>query len=66
MYDFKSFKTGTLGQKIKYGLHILIMILGFYMIVAGTYSVAVLIKEAFDTGAIAKVFDCADNSGFVQ
>ncbi|KAF5980442.1 amino acid transporter [Fusarium coicis] len=66
MYDFKSYKTGTLGQKIKYGLHILIMILGFYMIVAGTYSVAVLIKEAFDTGAIAKVFDCADNSGFVQ
>ncbi|KAF5691896.1 amino acid transporter [Fusarium circinatum] len=66
MYDFKSYKTGTLGQKIKYGLHMLIMILGFYMIVAGTYSVAVLIKEAFNTGAIAKVFDCADNSGFVQ
>ncbi|CAG2010398.1 unnamed protein product [Fusarium graminearum] len=66
MHDFKRYKTGTAGQKIKYGLHVLIMILGFYMIVAGVYSVGVLIKEAFDTGAIAKVFDCADNSGFVQ
>ncbi|GKU11900.1 n amino acid transport system protein [Fusarium langsethiae] len=66
MYDFKRYKTGTLEQKIKYGLHVLIMVLGFYMIVAGTYSVGVLIKEAFSSGAIAKVFDCSDNSGFVQ
>jgi hypothetical protein len=29
-----------------------------------SYSVVVLIKEAFKNGDIARVFDCADNSGF--
>ncbi|KAH7006674.1 transmembrane amino acid transporter protein-domain-containing protein [Fusarium venenatum] len=66
MHDFKRYKTGTTLQKVKYGFHILIIIFGLYMLVAGVYSVGVLIKEAFDTAAIAKVFDCADNSGFVQ
>lgn len=35
MHDFKRYKKGTTGQKVKYGLHIVIMFLGFYMIIAG-------------------------------
>ncbi|KAF5709061.1 exostosin 3 [Fusarium mundagurra] len=66
MYDFKRYKAGSMGQKTKYDLHVLIMILGFYMIIVGAYSVGCLTKEAFDTGAISKVFDCANNSGFIQ
>ncbi|KAF5709065.1 amino acid transporter [Fusarium mundagurra] len=66
MHEYKRYKTGTPTQKVKYGFHILIMLFGFFMMIAGVYSVVVLIKEAFDTGTIAKVFDCADNSGFVQ
>jgi hypothetical protein len=33
------------------------------MIFFSSYAAAASIKDAFATGQIAKVFDCADNSG---
>jgi hypothetical protein len=35
MYDFKGYRTGSKGQRLKYTFHVLILLLGFYMILAG-------------------------------
>ncbi|KAG9964335.1 amino acid transporter, partial [Aureobasidium melanogenum] len=61
--DYRSLRSGTAAQKLKYGLHALIVVLGAFMVVGGTYAVGVSIKEAFADGLIARVFDCRDDSG---
>lgn len=37
MHDFSIYRTGTLKQKVVYGLHLLILALGTFMMVGGTY-----------------------------
>ncbi|OAG02748.1 uncharacterized protein CC84DRAFT_1261448 [Paraphaeosphaeria sporulosa] len=66
MYDFKGYRSGGISQKLIYGLHIIIVLIGLFMVVGGTYGVALSIKEAYATGIIGKAFDCADNSGSVS
>ncbi|OAL35187.1 hypothetical protein AYO20_05441 [Fonsecaea nubica] len=66
MYDFKAFARGSGAQKTIYASHMLIVLVGMFMVVGGTYGVAVSIKDAFDNGLISKVFDCADNSGTIS
>ncbi|RFU26982.1 hypothetical protein B7463_g9346, partial [Scytalidium lignicola] len=66
MHDCKAHKTGTTLQKAAYVGHLLIALLGLFMVIGGTYSVAVSIKQAFASGLISKVFDCADNSGTIS
>jgi len=34
-YDYKGFRIGSLAEKIKYALHVLIVLLGLYMVVSG-------------------------------
>ncbi|KAK0793461.1 hypothetical protein LTR91_012590 [Friedmanniomyces endolithicus] len=63
MHDFRSYQAGSGAQKAIYGAHALIVLLGLFMVVGGTYGVAVSIKEAYASGMIGKAFDCADNSG---
>ncbi|KAK5118543.1 hypothetical protein LTR85_008008 [Meristemomyces frigidus] len=63
MQDFSAYRRGSASQRIAYWLHALIVLVGLFMVVGGTYGVAVSIKEAYATGAIGKAFDCADNSG---
>ncbi|KAK8872385.1 amino acid transporter [Apiospora arundinis] len=65
MYDCNGYRAGRPAQKLKYGLHVLIVAIGLFMVVGGTYAVCVSIKAAFATGDIAQVFDCRDNSGSV-
>lgn len=36
MYDFRAYKSGSLGQRAKFAFHGLIVLLGMYMIVGGT------------------------------
>ncbi|KAJ4991300.1 transmembrane amino acid transporter [Stagonosporopsis vannaccii] len=62
MYDFRAYRSGSLGQRAKFWFHGLICLLGLYMIIGGTYAVAVSIRDAFASGFIARTFDCADNS----
>ncbi|KAF3403162.1 N amino acid transport system protein [Talaromyces pinophilus] len=62
MYDFKGYRSGTLVQKLQYAVHAFIALIGLFMVVGTAYAVAVAIKTAFETGMIARVFDCADNS----
>ncbi|KAK7431950.1 hypothetical protein QQZ08_001569 [Neonectria magnoliae] len=66
MYDFKSYRTGSGREKALYGLHIFIVLIGLFMVVGGTYGVAVSIKQAFTSGLIGEVFSCADNSGTIS
>uniref|UniRef100_L2FDE2 Amino acid transporter n=1 Tax=Colletotrichum fructicola (strain Nara gc5) TaxID=1213859 RepID=L2FDE2_COLFN len=66
MQDFSSYKRGSMKQKGAYGFHILIVLVGLFMVIAGTYSVAVSIKDAYASGLITKVFDCADNSATIS
>ncbi|KAL6242937.1 hypothetical protein RBB50_010037 [Rhinocladiella similis] len=66
MYDFRGYRRGSTLQKLAYGAHILIVLVGLFMVVGGTYGVAVSIKDAFASGLISKVFDCADNSGTIS
>ena len=66
MYDFKAYRTGPSSHKAIYGLHMLIVLVGLFMVVAGTYGTAVSIKQAYASGLIGGVFDCADNSGTVS
>ncbi|KAH7041512.1 LOW QUALITY PROTEIN: transmembrane amino acid transporter [Microdochium trichocladiopsis] len=60
MYDSKGYRTGS---KAKYAVHALIVSLGLFMVVGTAYAVVVATKDAFATGMIARVFDCAANSG---
>ncbi|KAE8147877.1 transmembrane amino acid transporter protein-domain-containing protein [Aspergillus avenaceus] len=48
-----------------YILHVLLVILGLFMTIGGTYGVIVQIMDAYNSGKIDKVFSCADNSGSV-
>ncbi|KAI1629550.1 amino acid transporter [Exophiala viscosa] len=66
MYDYKMYRKGTTSQMLTYGAHILIVIIGLFMVVGGTYGVSEAIKEAFADGLISKIFDCSDNSGSVS
>jgi hypothetical protein len=36
MYDFKAYRSGTMKQKIMYAFHVLILLLGLFLVVAGT------------------------------
>ncbi|RVX65947.1 hypothetical protein B0A52_09832 [Exophiala mesophila] len=66
MYDFKPYRQGTVTQKFVYAAHGLIVLIGLFMVVGGTYGVAVSIKQAYASGLIDKVFNCADNSGTIS
>ncbi|KAK9414086.1 putative Amino acid transporter transmembrane domain-containing protein [Seiridium unicorne] len=66
MHDFKGYRTLSGMNKALWWLHTLIILIGLFMVVGGTYGVALSIQEAYATGLISKVFDCADNSGTVS
>ncbi|KIW12756.1 hypothetical protein PV08_07942 [Exophiala spinifera] len=63
--DFREYRTGTLKQKANYVFNVSIAIIGVFILVGGTYADAISIRDAFRSGFISKVFDCADNSGSV-
>ncbi|KAL2678524.1 hypothetical protein Neosp_009271 [[Neocosmospora] mangrovei] len=64
MQDFKSYRNGSIGKKAAYYFHVFVALVGSFMVVAGT--VAVSIRDAYRSGLIAKVFNCADNSGTIS
>ncbi|KAM5356854.1 hypothetical protein ACJ41O_003500 [Fusarium nematophilum] len=64
MQDFSDYKRGCGKKRTAYGFHVFVVLVGLFMVVSGT--VAVSIKDAYRSGLIAKVFDCADNSGTIS
>lgn len=65
VYDHPGWKKGSVGQQAAYWFHVSFIVLGAFILVAGTYGVVVEIKEAYATGLIGSAFSCADNSGSV-
>ncbi|KAH9885344.1 transmembrane amino acid transporter protein-domain-containing protein [Xylariomycetidae sp. FL2044] len=65
LHDYAAYRRGNLIQKTKYLLHVLLIVLGCFITVGGTYATVVLINEAYASGEIGSAFSCADNSGTV-
>ncbi|PWN25935.1 hypothetical protein BDZ90DRAFT_233537 [Jaminaea rosea] len=58
---FKSHTT-TRSRKVRFGLGVLLLMIGGFIIVGGTYGAAVSISNAYSSGAVQQAFSCADNS----
>ncbi|GAA86221.1 amino acid transporter [Aspergillus luchuensis IFO 4308] len=56
-------KSGGVVKRVVYLLHVLLILLGAFMTVGGTYGVIVQIMDAYRDGQIDGVFSCPDNSG---
>ncbi|CZR64067.1 related to neutral amino acid permease [Phialocephala subalpina] len=54
LHDFKVWRTGTLKQKLAWGFHVLIILLGLFLTVAGTYSTVQGIVDAYAVGTIGE------------
>lgn len=65
LYCHDHYRKGNAACKIIYGLHVLLVALGCFLAVGGTYGVIVQIIGAYHDGRIDAVFSCADNSGTV-
>ncbi|KAF8853993.1 amino acid transporter [Acephala macrosclerotiorum] len=63
MHDFKTYRSGTAEKQSMYRVHVLILLVGLFMVVGGTYGTAISIRDAYASGMIGKAFDCSDNSG---
>lgn len=55
-------KVGTLLQKAEWSLNVVLFLLGALFTIAGTYSVVLLIIQAYASGLIGGAFSCADNA----
>ncbi|KAJ5460134.1 uncharacterized protein N7458_001686 [Penicillium daleae] len=62
LYDHGHYLKGSLMQKVKFFLHIGIVLLGIFILVGATYGVIIQIKAAYADGTIGSTFTCADNS----
>ncbi|KAL4896036.1 transmembrane amino acid transporter protein-domain-containing protein [Aspergillus ambiguus] len=65
VFSHGEYRRAGLYRAVVYGLHVLLILLGLFMMVGGTYGVIVQILNAYKSGKIDKVFSCADNSGSV-
>ncbi|CAL5871216.1 uncharacterized protein PFLUO_LOCUS5464 [Penicillium psychrofluorescens] len=63
LYTHGHYLRGNVISRVIYGLHVLLILLGAFMTVGGTYGVIVQINEAYRDGQISSAFSCADNSG---
>lgn len=57
--------TGKLKTRAMYILHVLFIILGLFVTIAGTYAVIADIVKAFEEGTVGGAFSCSDNSNSV-
>ncbi|KAH0843605.1 hypothetical protein AYO21_05391 [Fonsecaea monophora] len=65
MYDHPHYRSGTIVQKAIYAAHILLMLLGAFLCVGGTYGSIQSILDAYRNGTVGGAFSCRDNSGTV-
>lgn len=65
IFDYGHYRKGTAMQQLIYWLHWLMIAIGAFLVVGGTYSVAQNIANTYSGGTSASAFSCADNSGSV-
>ncbi|CZT17242.1 related to neutral amino acid permease [Ramularia collo-cygni] len=63
LFDHKQYRTGNMQQQTLYWLHAVMIPLGAFICVGGTYGVIEEIIKAYANGQIGSAFSCADNSG---
>jgi hypothetical protein len=63
LYSHGEYLKGNFLRKAMYAAHVLLVLLGGFMTVGGTYGVIVQINQAYADGQISSAFSCADNSG---
>lgn len=56
LYDYGHYRKGTVGQQAMFWAHVLLVLLGAFFCVGGTYSVVELIKEAYASGKIGEFY----------
>lgn len=54
LYDHMHWRTGSAAKQIAFWLHVMLIALGAFVSVGGTYGVAVQIKEAYASGEIGE------------
>lgn len=54
--------TTTRARKLRYVVGVLLLLIGAFIIVGGTYGSALSIANAYSSGAVQEAFSCADNS----
>ncbi|KAJ5174128.1 uncharacterized protein N7482_000005 [Penicillium canariense] len=62
LHDHAHYLKGSLMQKVKFLLHIGMVLLGIFILVGTTYGVIIQIMAAYADGTIGWTFSCADNS----
>ncbi|KAL4882508.1 transmembrane amino acid transporter protein-domain-containing protein [Aspergillus karnatakaensis] len=62
LHDHGHYRKGSLVQKVVYGLHVGLVLLGIFFLVGATYGVVKQIIDAYASGLIGSAFSCADNS----
>ncbi|KAJ5495348.1 hypothetical protein N7539_000464 [Penicillium diatomitis] len=63
LYSYRDYCRGSLLQRTAYAAHVVLILLGAFLTVGGTYGVIVQINQAYADGSISSAFSCADNSG---
>ena len=63
MHEHRAYISGRLVRKSQDWLHVLMLLLGAFMTVGGTYGVIHSISDVYKSGEIGTAFFCADNSG---
>lgn len=59
------YRTGTAAQRAFWWLHVVIVLLGLFLSIGGTYANISNIVDQFRAGQVGRAFSCADNSATV-
>ncbi|KAF2102791.1 neutral amino acid permease [Rhizodiscina lignyota] len=62
LYDHKSYRKGSMGQKVFYWSHYSLLLFGAFFLVGGTYATIQSIITSNQTNGIGKPFDCANDA----
>lgn len=63
IYDHKEYRQGSVIKIVQYYFHWVLIGIGAFMTVGGTYGVIQQVIDAYANGEISSAFSCADNSG---
>ncbi len=56
MYDFNSWRKGSLLKQMAWGFHVVVALIGIFSCVSGTYATIKLIIEAYSNGEIGSFY----------
>ncbi|KAK1925999.1 transmembrane amino acid transporter protein-domain-containing protein [Papiliotrema laurentii] len=62
LWDFADHRKGTMVQKLTWGFHVIMLLVGLFMTVGGAYAMIKTIIMEYATGAVTSAFSCANNA----